>query len=116
MQKDSEAYTAVFDYTDDEDVTQTLKSAHQAEMIYGLHNTGYGYGGGGTNGSSNYGNTANGDYGYYRKPAGLNGEVEHQTYKHVVPSWGGNSTHNAYDKKYGDPEPAQTGYYGGYGS
>ena len=27
----------IFDYDDDADVTSTLKSAHQAELIYGLH-------------------------------------------------------------------------------
>jgi hypothetical protein len=27
----------IFDYDDDADVTTTLKSAHQAELIYGLH-------------------------------------------------------------------------------
>jgi hypothetical protein len=72
IQVESQAHGAIFDYADDEDVTSTLKSAHQAEMIYGLHNTGYGYGGygNGTNGN-------NGNYGYYRKPVGLNGEVEH---------------------------------------
>jgi len=40
----------IFDYDDDADVTSTLKSAHQAELIYGMHksqsNRGYGYGGG----------------------------------------------------------------------
>lgn len=112
-QPGSEAYEKIFDYEDDDEVSSTLKSAHQAEMIYNLHNTyrGYGY---------NNTNTANGtnsyDYGWWNKPAGLNGEVEHQQYKNQIPSWGGNSTHNAYDKKYGDPEPEKqfNGY--GYGS
>jgi hypothetical protein len=44
---ESPAYNAIFDYNDDEDVSSTLKSAHQAEMIYGLHNT---------NSYGNYGN------------------------------------------------------------
>lgn len=72
-----------------------------------MHNTGYGNN---TNGNNN-----NNNYGYYRKPVGLNGEVEHPTYKHVIPTFGGNSTHNAYDKQYGDPEPPKR-HYGGYGS
>ena len=101
-QPGSEKYKEIFDYADDEDVSSTLKSAHQAEMIYSLHNTyrNYGYG---------YGNNTNGngnsyDYGWWNKPAGQNGEVEHQQYKNQIPSWGGNSTHDAYNKKYGDPE------------
>jgi hypothetical protein len=116
VEEGSEKYNAIFDYDDDEDVTSTLKSAHQAEMIYGLHNhrVGYGYGYGNSTNSTD-GEQRSYDYGWWNKPAGLNGEVEHQQYKHVMPSWGGNSTHNAYDKKYGDPEPEVTGYYRGYG-
>ena len=78
-------------------------------MIYGLHNA-YSYGGSGNN------NSTSGNYGYYNTPAGLNGEVEHPRYQSYIPSFGGNSTHNTYDKKYGDPEPAQNGYSrNGYG-
>jgi hypothetical protein len=119
MEEGSEEYNKIFDYEDDEDVTSTLKSAHQAEMIYGLHNHrvyGYGYGYGNYSNATN-GNFSNGNYsyGYWNRPAGLNGEAEHPQYKSVMPSWGGNSTHNAYDKKYGDPEPEVPGYFRGYG-
>lgn len=72
IEEGSEEHKEIFDYTDDDDVTTTLKSAHQAEMIYGLHNTNRGYGYGGNNGT--YGS---GEYGWWNKPAGLNGEVEH---------------------------------------
>ena len=75
-QPGSEKYEEIFDYTDDEDVSSTLKSAHQAEMIYSLHNTyrNYGYG----NGNRGNGNGNSYDYGWWNKPAGQNGEVEHQ--------------------------------------
>jgi len=77
MSLDSPAYDKVFDYNDDEDVSTTLKSAHQAEMIYGLHTQRYNYGGYG----GNYSNSTNGNYTYgYRSPQGLNGEAEQPQY------------------------------------
>lgn len=85
-------------------------------MIYGLHTRSYGYGGSGNSNSTNSTNGGNYAYGYNRQQ-GLNGEAEHPQHKSYIPSWGGNSTHNAYDKKYGDPEPEKTGYGSyGYGS
>lgn len=39
---------------------------------------------------------------------GLNGEVEHKS-EVYTPSWGGNSTHDAYDRAYGTKKPAQRG-------
>jgi hypothetical protein len=73
-QPGSEKYEEIFDYTDDEEVSSTLKSAHQAEMIYSLHNTyrNYGYGNGNATGNGN-----SYDYGWWNKPAGQNGEIEH---------------------------------------
>ena len=94
----------IFDYDDDADVTTTLKSAHQAELIYGLHksqsNT-YGYQ------KTEDGKLVNPNAHSNRK-IGLNGEEEHKT-EVYTPSWGGNSTHDAYNREYGTPKPQERG-------
>ena len=83
-------------------MTSTLKSAHQAELIYGLHksqsNRGYGY-------SKNEDGSISSSYWKNgTKKLGLNGEVEHDSEKYT-PTWGGNSTHDAYERAYGTPKP-----------
>lgn len=50
-----------------------------------------------------------------QKKLGLNGEVEHETEKYT-PSWGGNSTHDAYNREYGTPKPEEKRYNGWYGN
>lgn len=96
-------------------MTSTLKSAHQAELIYGLHksqsNRGYGYHGGEGEDRSRY--FRNGT-----KKLGLNGEEEHNSEKYT-PTWGGNSTHDAYNREYGTPKPDEkprNSWYGNYTS
>ena len=39
---------------------------------------------------------------------GLNGENDHANEKHT-PTWGGNSTHDAYNREYGTAKPSQRG-------
>ena len=74
-------------------------------MIYGLHKS--------QSNSWGYQRNENGTLGnpYYNsnRKIGLNGEEEHKT-EVYTPSWGGNSTHDAYNREYGTPKPAQRGY------
>jgi len=73
-------------------------------LIYGLHksqhNT-YGYA------KDEEGNLLNPNVGSNRR-IGLNGEEEHKTAKHT-PTWGGNSTHDAYNREYGTAKPSERG-------
>lgn len=79
-----------------------MKSAHQAELIYGLHKAQH----------RNYGGYKDEDGNYHEryhtngtKKLGLDGEVEQETSYKYTPTWGGNSTHDAYDRAYGTPKP-----------
>lgn len=66
----------IFDYDDDADVTTTLKSAHQAELIYGLHKAQNQYHGGYRDAD---GNLQERYYNNGTKKLGLDGEVEHDS-------------------------------------